>query len=433
MRWLDHWREKIRPYYLRAVYFRIYPPGRPREFSRCWQVPHEFAGGPPRMDIPPPDPALPDAVFLPMTDWHHRPQRSQQLARGLAAMGRRCFLLNPHLGREYPQSPGSRRAPALGQLEERVFEVHAPLPHEPVFHHRLLTPEESRLVFEALDWALDRCGARQADVIFSLPTWKDAALMLRQRRDAVLVYDCHDRLAGFPNMAREISAAEPEAMRAADAVVFSASALLEQDCAAMPGIRPRAALVRNGVPEWPAPDRPRTQDLVAGYLGALEDWFWTEGVERAARDLPQVRFVLAGRPEPSVRRALGRLPNVDLIGEISHDKAPSLLATFRAGLIPRKGMLPAFMDPLKVYEYFHFGLPVAASRMPELDRFGRLVYQADTPEEFVRAVRLALDENDPALERERREEARAATWKNRAKQLHAVLANARAATGRRLS
>ncbi len=110
-----------------------------------------------------------------------------------------------------------------------------------------------------------------------------------------------------------------------------------------------------------------------------------------------------------------------------------LLATFRAGLIPRQGLLPEFMDPLKVYEYFHFGLPVAASRMPELDRFGRLVYQADTPEEFVRALRLALEENDPALEHERRSQARAATWTVRARQLHAVLENARASTGRRLS
>ncbi len=188
-----------------------------------------------------------------------------------------------------------------------MFEVHAPLPLEPVFHHRLLTSPESRLVFEALDWALNRCGVRQADVIFSLPSWKDAALLLREKWNAVLVYDCHDRLAGFPNMAREIIAAEPEAMRAADAVVFSAGALLEQDCSAMPDIAPRAALVRNGVPDWPDVTRPRTRELVAGYLGALEDWFWTEGVERAARELPQVRL-RAGRQAHTLGPAGALLP-----------------------------------------------------------------------------------------------------------------------------
>ncbi|MGC8758338.1 MAG: glycosyltransferase family protein [Bryobacteraceae bacterium] len=368
-----------------------------------------------------------------MTDWHHRLQRSQQLARHLAALGRRCFLLNPHLGREYAAAPWRTRRPALAQLEERVFEIHAPLCREPVFHHRLLTPAESRAVFEASDWALRRASASQADILFALPTWTAAAQWLRQHWRGVLAYDCHDWLAGFSNMAPAIANAEPEAMRAADVVIFSAAGLQQHFCARLPDIQPRAALVRNGAPDWPEPTSGRTREPVAGYLGALEDWFWTEAVEAAARALPDVRFVLAGKPSEPVRRTLSSFANVVLAGEIPHREAPALLERFRIGLIPFRGELAPFTDPLKIYEYFHFGLPVAAGRMRELDRFGRLVYQAATPDEFARAVATALQEEEPELEAARRREARASTWKRRAEQLHAVLMEARAGSDARLS
>jgi hypothetical protein len=317
----------------------------------------------------------------------------------------------------------------LAQLDERIFEVHAPLPNEPVFHHRLLTPAESRAVADSVHWALQRADARSLDIVFALPTWNDCAADLCRRWQAVLAYDCHDWLAGLPNMAREIAAAEPEAMLGADAVLFSAEALRREFLSLLPAIQPRAALLRNGVPEWPAPAKPRTSEPVAGYVGALEDWFWTEAVALAARQLPQVRFVLAGRAADSVRSALAPIRNVTLIGEVPHDRVPDLLASFRAGLIPREGGLAAYMDPLKVYEYFHYGLPVVASPLPELDRFGGLVRQAATPAGFAQAVREALEEDDRPLEEARRAEARAATWSRRAEALNQVLLEARQQPG----
>ncbi|MEJ5370180.1 MAG: hypothetical protein WHT08_17860, partial [Bryobacteraceae bacterium] len=66
---VERLREAIRPYYLRHVYFPLRPSCRPPEFVRCWQVPHEFQGGPRALGIPPPHPSLPDVLFLPMTDW----------------------------------------------------------------------------------------------------------------------------------------------------------------------------------------------------------------------------------------------------------------------------------------------------------------------------------------------------------------------------
>ncbi len=422
-------RETIRPFYLRHIYFSLRPSCRPAEFTRCWEPPHEFQDGPSLLAIPPAHPSLPDALFLPMTDWHHRLQRSQRLAIELARLGRRCFLLNPHLGREYPAAPWRRRPPALARLDERIFEIHAPLSSEPVFHHRLLTPAESRAVADAVHWALQRAGVRRLDIVYALPTWRDCALDLGLRWQAVLAYDCHDWLAGFPNMAREIAAAEPEALEAAHIAFFSASSLMGRFCQALPDLATRSFLLRNGVPDWPAAPASRPAEPVAGYLGALEDWFWTDALVEAARTLPKVRFLLAGHAAPSVRQALSGLRNVEFAGEVPPQRVQAVLQQFRIGLIPFQGPLAPFTDPLKVYEYFHYGLPVAASPLPELDRFGALVRQAATPAGFAQAVREALEEDDRSLEEARRAEARAATWSRRAETLNQILLQARQRPG----
>jgi glycosyltransferase involved in cell wall biosynthesis len=415
-------REAARPYYLRHVFFRLFPERRPAEFLRCWEPPHEFQGSAPALEIPPPVPSLCDVLFLPMTDWHHRLQRTQRLALALAALGHRCFLLNPHLGREYPSAPWPGRRPALARLDERVFEIHAPLPSEPVFHHRLLAPVESMAVAEALDWALRRAGVQRLALMLSLPTWLGAALLLQQRWQAPLVYDCHDWLPSLPGMAPSIAAAEPDAMRRSDLVLFCSRGLLTHLGGALPEIGERTALVENGVPDWPPPSSPRTSQPVAGYIGAMERWFWVDAVVESARLLPDVRFTLFGAPHPRIRSAFYGLPNVVLPGEAPASQVPALLAGFRVGLLPRIGDQARFMAPIKIYEYFHYGLPVVAGPMPELDRFGPLVYRADTPAAFARAVAEALREDDPALESARRQHARQAFWRNRAESLSRLLA-----------
>ena len=53
-----------------------------------------------------------------------------------------------------------------------------------------------------------------------------------------------------------------------------------------------------------------------GYVGALADWFDAEAIERLAASRPDWRVRLAGRVEDDRVRALGRLPNVELVGEI---------------------------------------------------------------------------------------------------------------------
>jgi hypothetical protein len=143
---LEILKDYVRPYYLKWLYYRIWPSRRASYLTDWWNNPNFPL--PARIGDPVPrNPSRPELLFLPMTDWHARIQRSQHLAMTFGGLGTRCFYLNPHLGREFPRPYLPGAAVRMGPVAPQVLELHVHLPREPVYHHRLLTSAETaRLV-----------------------------------------------------------------------------------------------------------------------------------------------------------------------------------------------------------------------------------------------------------------------------------------------
>lgn len=421
-------KEWIRPYYLRWLYFRLQPGGKPPAFGDCWKLPF--------VRLPLKEPAEPawlreflarvpeglaDIILYPMTDWHTRVQRSQQLALAFASLGHRVIVLNPHLGRQFDTVPLVDRSHRLSRLHERIVELHVRLRREPVFHHRRLSAREDRVLGEAVELLLAAMRTGSAVQIVSFPVWMGAAARLRERRGFAILYDCHDWLPGFGNIAPELLAAETGAMELADSVAFSSQVLLDRHVSARPAIGQKSLMVRNAVDGGLLPAPPghsRPAERVAGYVGALESWLDTRCVEAAARRHPECRFVLAGRIENDRVKALGGLRNVELPGEVPYRDLPELLSRFRVALIPFvRNELTLAANPVKLYEYFRFGLPVVSTRLPEVEAFGELVYTASTPEEFAAQLGAALGEEDSHREEARRRIALEQNWQSRCRLL----------------
>ncbi|MCC7341451.1 MAG: glycosyltransferase [Bryobacterales bacterium] len=361
-----------------------------------------------------------------MTDWHTRIQRAQHFARQLAALGHRCFYLNPNLGREFPQPSLVGPKLAVHELEKNVYEVHIALPREPVFHHRLLSANESAAVAGALEETLARFQSRRLVILSQFPLWNQVAELLRQRRGAVLVSDCHDLLSGFRRMSAEIIAAEEELFQQAEILVFSAKSLLEKKRAELPWLSDdegkTLAIVPNGAEvshfQWSADSKQR----IVGYAGSLDEWFDVEAVRAAALASPQAQFVLLGRIEDEKVLALQSLPNVRLYGEVPYDRLPTYVCEFDVGLIPfLVNPLTLATNPIKLYEYFACGMPVVSSALPEVAAYQPLVYLADSAEQFAAQVRLALEEQDPQRRRDRREAAQHESWSVRAAKLSQLM------------
>jgi glycosyltransferase involved in cell wall biosynthesis len=361
-----------------------------------------------------------------MTDWHTRIQRTQHFARTFAAAGHRCFYVNPHLGREFPKPYMFSSSPRLHRLEERIAELHIHLPLEPVFHDRMLSLKESSVIVSALAELFTKVRTKQLVQMVSLPVWIDVAERIREEFGFPIVYDCHDVLSGFRNIAPEIVAAEARLFDAADLVLFSARRLLADSVERHPSLQQKSLLVRNAVGEsWLETSSrmdhhgtSKKDAVTIGYVGALDFWFDVESVAHAAATHPEWHFVLIGRVEDKRILNLRQFPNVRFLGEIPHAELHMYMSKFTAALIPFvRNELTMGTNPIKLYEYFSYGLPVVGARLPELEEFGSLVYLYEGREAFVDQVAKACAERDHQLEAERIAVAHQESWSVRAAQV----------------
>lgn len=418
-------KEAIRPYYLKWMYFHLRSSHCPYAFKECWDQPgltlEQFAeiageGSSER----------PDIVFLPMADWHTCIQRSQHLAMAFASQGYRCFYLNPHLGREfsqvYPQSPRTM----VRQVFDNVWELHCHLWREPVFHQRRLSKREIAEINARISTVLSRARTRRVVILLSFPTWKDVALTLKERFDGLIVYDSHDWLAGFGNIAGELLESESDCFHVSDAVVFSSEPLLQRALNQHPGLRPLFRTVRNAVSKNHLGKDIRVNEIRpgdttrirVGYVGALESWFDAEAVDLACRTHPEWSFVLVGFVGSEAVRRLGRYPNVTLPGYVPYNRLAGYLESFDVAMIPfLRNELTVAVNPLKLYEYFLYGFPVVSSRLPEVEKYDGLVYLADNSKGFVKELEKAVSECDPTLRDRRTEIAKTESWDDRREQL----------------
>jgi glycosyltransferase involved in cell wall biosynthesis len=312
------------------------------------------------------------------------------------------------------------RAARVAVLAGNVFEVHARLSVEPVYHHRLLTEREAERLAETL--AALSLEPEVVQVV-ALPTWMRAAEILRRKFGWRIVYDCHDLLSGFRDMAAEIVAMETHTMTSADLVLFSAKSLwdLQQSDSIV-----KHEIVRNAVDfhhfASTVPDHASRSTAIrtAVYWGAIDDWFETGWIASAAASFHDVQFVIAGAVQNQpAGRVLSMVSNVQLLGELPYTQLPSLAAGADVGLIPfRRNALTFATNPIKLYEYFSHGLPVVATRLPETELYDGLIYPASSCGEFVDQLGRALTEAPEDARRQARMDiAKRESWDKRVEQI----------------
>ena len=274
--------------------------------------------------------------------------------------------------------------------------------------------------------------SRRMVQLVSLPSWTGLAEELRRRFRMPIVYDCHDFVRGFRGIRPSVVNLERRLFEVSDMIVFSSRKLMEITLEELPERSGKPlALIRNGVDSRHFAAELEREDSavvatrppnVAGYLGALDYWFDVHAVDEAARANRDWRFVLIGRTECEEISRLRRNSNVEFAGEVPYAELPRWVRRFKVGLIPfRRVPLTLAADPIKLYEYFSLGLPVVSTRLPEVERFGDLVYLADTPAQFAAQVKAAGSEEDPSKRQGRISASQTESWNTRAAQLVAAI------------
>ena len=157
------------------------------------------------------------------------------------------------------------------------------------------------------------------------------------------------------------------------------------------------------------------------YVGVLSNRFDFGIAEAVARGFPQCTLLLVGpihNSEKSRFKVLKGLPNVEWRGLLHHGLIPHILRESDVLLIPHTlSPLALSMDPLKLYEYLTTGLPIVATDVPPMNKYGHLVYVAKDVESFVEKVSLALHEQETSegesMWRSRIDEAQNHSWESR--------------------
>lgn len=352
----------------------------------------------------------PDYVIWGVIDWHFRQQRPQHLARELAASGRRVFYVSALLVDD--ERPGFE-VESL-DAEGRLFQIKLYTNGAPMIYFSTLGIEAVRQLRASVGEVLQWADVRSLVSFVQHPFWYDVAMILPNSR---MVYDCMDHHEGFGNTAPEILALEHALLRDAD-LTITTSEYLDQIVAERAR---RRVLIRNAgefehfarLPASVYRDPQGRQ--VIGYYGAIAEWFDQDLVEAVSRRFPDCCVLLVGADTDNAKLRLGRLPNVEFVGEVPYAELPYYLYGFDLCLLPFKVIsLTLATNPVKVYEYLSAGKTVVTVDLPEMKQFGDLVKVAGNADDFLSAIGIALSQPaNQATVSKRQAFAKEQTWTHR--------------------
>ena len=247
-------------------------------------------------------------------------------------------------------------------------------------------------------------------------------------KSARTIYDWIDDFQVFPFDQTFLQTTHERALNEATLVVSVARRLHQQAAA----IRPDAFYLPNGVEyEHFADDSrlPEVDDIdlawrngkpIAGYYGAIAEWFDYDLLEAVARLRPDWNFLLIGPAHDSSLPERGQsmlgCPNIRWIGQREYGELPAYLRWFDVAMIPFViNEITLATSPLKLYEYFAGGKPVIATPMPECEAFSEVSIVRNA-EEFSRTLDVAkVQGQDPEFQRRLRELGRENSWTSRVK------------------
>jgi glycosyltransferase involved in cell wall biosynthesis len=149
---------------------------------------------------------------------------------------------------------------------------------------------------------------------------------------------------------------------------------------------------------------------IVGYFGLLESWVDFELIARCAENYPHASFVIMGEIKTDISVLSGH-DNITRLDHIPFEDLPRFAEVFDVALIPRRiNELTVAMNPIKLLEYLALELPVVSTNLPEVRRYGDLVFVAENNEHFVRLIGQALNDNTPDRRRRRRLAAEGISW-----------------------
>jgi hypothetical protein len=215
-------------------------------------------------------------------------------------------------------------------------------------------------------------------------TIPNAAGLVGQLGEAASIYYCVDEFSEWPGADRKtMLEMEADLLQRVDLVAATSDTLFEGKSA----VHPRVRLLRHGV-DWERFQRGAGTVPVAlealprprfGFTGLVDERIDTELVGRLAAARPDASFVFVG-PRQLGPGPLDTAPNVHFLPAVPYDDVPAVVAAFDVAALPYvESRLTESINPLKLREFLASGVPVVATPLPEVRRYGEFV---EAPRDF---------------------------------------------------
>ncbi|MDX2007998.1 MAG: glycosyltransferase family 1 protein [Meiothermus sp.] len=258
-----------------------------------------------------------------------------------------------------------------------------------------------------------------------------------------VVYDCMDELANFRFAPPILRQREKQLFERADIVFTGGVSLYEAKCAQNPNVHcfpssvevEHFAKARRLLPE--PHDLQQLRHPRAGFYGVIDERMDLELLDSCAERMPEVEFVLVGPLAKIDPSDLPERPNLHFLGRKTYAELPAYLAHWDVALLPfTLNESTRFISPTKTPEYLAAGKPVVSTSIKDVVRpYGEagVVYIANGPDAFCRALRKALSNDQQA--RQVRADALISgmswdnTWQAMQRQLERTIANKQTPTG----
>jgi glycosyltransferase involved in cell wall biosynthesis len=322
----------------------------------------------------------------------------------------------------------ARLAGSDGRLVEPRLWESVPLTVAPwPLLRRAPRPEAGYLVaLRSLRRQASRLGFQRPDLLLiDEPRMSSLIATLSPRITIYRPTDVYRDLKGDPTLV----GVEQRLLPLVDGVIGTSAVVLEHVQAlgqALPSL-----LLENGVDvDHFATPRDEPVDLAgiprprAIYVGALDHRFDAVTLEHAARENPQVNFVIIGGEQ--VFRG-GVSSNIHHLGRRSYEDVPGYLQHSDFAIMPLTSV-PANegRSPMKIFEFGAAGLPVVASTSAELRRRALpFVHLAESAQGFAASCRQVAGQEREATSEAARRSAAEHAWRGKAQRLFEFAATLR--------
>jgi glycosyltransferase involved in cell wall biosynthesis len=359
--------------------------------------------------------------------WDFVWQRPQQLLSRLALRNAVLFIEEPI----YCDDVGTPRL-ALSEPEPHV---HRALPMLPVSfrgEYDASIAEIRELVRREIAPG-GTLGGRFERPIQWFYTPMPAPAMIGAFDERAVIYDCMDELSKFRFAPRELVDRERSLMAQADVVFTGGYALWQSKSKYHANVHffgcgvdvAHFASARSADLPLP-PEIAALEKPVIGYYGVIDERIDYDLLRHIAESLPEAELVMVGPVVKVDPNELPQVPNIHWLGQRQYAELPAHVKGFDVCLMPfALNEATEYINPTKTLEYMAAGKPIVSTAISDVvHNFTPVVTVARSPEEFVSAVRAAIEAPSAEMIAHGLEQARTNSWESIVARMERIIRDA---------